>query len=237
MRSALQHVRAASAFYRAIRQLRQSSLPAVELRNALEKQAGIELPSTLVFDYPTVAALAGFLASKMALTQQVPAELAAGSNAGSQDWASDEEGSPDLQLMAAQGMQQLRLVGVSEIVARSAGDALLSPLPSDQSRPIPVERWDVEGQADLVGGIPVQASRGCDDGSHIQTWHACLQLFLMLSLPCSSCMQAPEGATVGEFLTALLMPVSVPDCSLESSWTACPCLMPLPWVSPRLRRR
>jgi hypothetical protein len=159
----------------------------VELRNALEKQAGIELPSTLVFDYPTVAALAGFLASKVALSQQAPAELAADSDTGSQAWASDEEGSLDLQLMAAQGMQQLRLVGISEIVARSAGDALLSPLPSDQSRPIPVERWDVEGQADLVGGIPVQASRirGCTSG-----WRR-LACALMRRHPSSARIQAP----------------------------------------------
>ena len=41
------------------------SLGAVELRNSLSKTAGMELPSTLVFDYPSVGALAGYLQQQM----------------------------------------------------------------------------------------------------------------------------------------------------------------------------
>lgn len=41
------------------------SLGAVELRNSLEGRLGLQLPGTLVFDYPTVAALAGYLASRL----------------------------------------------------------------------------------------------------------------------------------------------------------------------------
>ena len=41
------------------------SLGAVELRNALTTQFGIELPATLTLDYPTVAALADFIAAKI----------------------------------------------------------------------------------------------------------------------------------------------------------------------------
>ena len=36
------------------------SLGAVELRNALEAALGLSLPSTLVFDYPTIDAMADF---------------------------------------------------------------------------------------------------------------------------------------------------------------------------------
>ena len=44
------------------------SLGAVELRNGLSGTVGVELPSTLVFDYPSVGALAGFLETQVAPT-------------------------------------------------------------------------------------------------------------------------------------------------------------------------
>lgn len=42
------------------------SLGAVELRNSLASQFGVELPATVTIDYPSVAALAGFIGSAMA---------------------------------------------------------------------------------------------------------------------------------------------------------------------------
>ena len=41
------------------------SLGAVELRNSLESKLGLALPSTLVFDYPTAAALGSYIASRL----------------------------------------------------------------------------------------------------------------------------------------------------------------------------
>ena len=41
------------------------SLGAVELRNALQAQIGSELPATLLFDYPSINAVTGFLADQV----------------------------------------------------------------------------------------------------------------------------------------------------------------------------
>ena len=42
------------------------SLSSVELRNSLEGKLGLELPGTLVFDYPTISAIAAFIAANHA---------------------------------------------------------------------------------------------------------------------------------------------------------------------------
>lgn len=43
---------------------------AVEFRNSLEAKLGIELPGTLVFDYPSVSAMAQYIHSLLAPAQQ-----------------------------------------------------------------------------------------------------------------------------------------------------------------------
>ncbi len=48
---------------------------AVELRNSLQLKFGVELPATVVFDYPTIAALADHIASKLPVVQQHAASL------------------------------------------------------------------------------------------------------------------------------------------------------------------
>src|SRR5690606_402200 len=49
------------------------SLMSVELKSRLEKRFGAKLPATLTFNYPTVAAVAGFLAERAAVVTPAPA--------------------------------------------------------------------------------------------------------------------------------------------------------------------
>lgn len=47
------------------------SLGAVELRSSLENAFALEMPATVTFDYPSVAALAKYISSQLPLADQV----------------------------------------------------------------------------------------------------------------------------------------------------------------------
>ncbi|MEO3765810.1 type I polyketide synthase [Streptomyces sp. B5E4] len=62
----------------AFRDLGFDSLMAVDLRNGLARETGLRLPATLVFDYPSPAALAGFLLTEFGLGTETRADAGAG---------------------------------------------------------------------------------------------------------------------------------------------------------------
>ena len=62
---------------RPLRDLGLDSLMAVEMRNALAARVGVKLPATLLFDQPSVSALAAFLANG-ALAELFPVQAEPG---------------------------------------------------------------------------------------------------------------------------------------------------------------
>ena len=127
------------------------SLGAVELRNNLQSQLGLELPSTLVFDYPTVTALVDFLCPQL---QRVLPEVATAqhSHGSSETLAADRDLAPARVLQqpaetapAAQGMYAAP-VGIVAIEARCPQNAFDSISGTDTAAVIPLGRWDADAQ-------------------------------------------------------------------------------------------
>ena len=121
------------------------SLGATELRNSLQTRLGLELPGTLVFDYPTVAALADFVSGQLAPAGE--AEAMQSDIFGGAVFLSAEGGK--IELPTSQG------VAIRATASRSPKDSLIHDLtPVDATAPVPLDRWDFEYQCTWLGTMP-----------------------------------------------------------------------------------
>ena len=127
------------------------SLGAVELRNSLQSQLGLQLPSTLVFDYPTVTALVDFLCPQLQWSLPEVA-TAQHSHSSSETQPADMDVAPAGALQqptaktpAAQGMYAAP-IGVVAIESRCPQNALDSISGIDTAAVIPLSRWDADAQ-------------------------------------------------------------------------------------------
>jgi len=109
------------------------SLGMVEVRNALQSRLGLQLPSTLLFDYPSVEAISGFVSQHLAST------------APAQQLTSPAVLIPALRVNSAQQQQQAvsQTLVVTAMVTSAPQGAFNNTVPVDTVTPVPLSRWDV----------------------------------------------------------------------------------------------
>ena len=134
------------------------SLGTVELRNTLESRLGLQLPATLVFDYPSINALADLLYPKLAVATAVAAVGQQMDIIHQHEAQHTSMPATTLTLVPQQGVGNgSRLVAMTAMVTRSPHDAVVSLGGVDAVGRIPVERWDLDLQ--LGGGSGGMPSR------------------------------------------------------------------------------
>ncbi|KAJ8599726.1 hypothetical protein CTAYLR_003388 [Chrysophaeum taylorii] len=138
------------------------SLAATELSQTLSKNfGGIDLPATLLFDYPTPAEIAGLLASKLETAPSSPDAV-------------DDDDDDDLEIMASPGDLDVADVAPSgwEVQVAAVGcrlpavDSLddlrqLTKLALDAGGGVPLSRWDASALGEkLAPDVASRASYG-----------------------------------------------------------------------------
>ena len=105
------------------------SLASVELTNALQATLGMQLPPTLVFDYPTIQAIAEFVCK---------------------DTAPETTSAAALTTAVASVATAEAYTLVMDTISYEPGDCLHSLNPCDRVGQVPLDRWDLERSTEVA---------------------------------------------------------------------------------------
>lgn len=151
------------------------SLGAVEFRSSLEASLSVQLPPTLVFDYPSLSAIVSYLDDTLAAQQPAPAATSQPAKATAARTVAAPTTGPSMQLAAA-GQVAAPIIAVLATHGRfpelrapaaAAHRGLAGQLSlRDAISVVPVERYDVEMQ--LTEDMPARFG-GFIPGAQVST--------------------------------------------------------------------
>lgn len=171
------------------------SLGAVEFRSSLEARLSVHLPPTLVFDYPSLAAIVDYLDDTLAAQQPAAAATqpaSAATAAAAHMLAAGPSTGPALQLAAA-----MPAIGVlathgrfPESNAAAAAVRGLSGAVSlrDGISVVPVERYDVEMQ--LTEDLPARFG-GFIPGAQVRSGTCSVRCWIAVRISCAGVAVVP----------------------------------------------
>ena len=182
------------------------SLSSVELRNSLEGKLGLELPTTLVFDYPTMAALAGFLASKIQPAAGTATEAALEDGSSSEVAASEDSEDSAPPQAPRRRRRKATSCRAAHIAVGAGQQAAMSPR-SHQALMLQQVQDAVAavlGSADIDSQQPLMAA-GLDSLSSVELRNS-LEGKLGLELPTTLVFDYPTMAAMAGFLASKVQP-------------------------------